>query len=66
MRKHALEALNFQITVVGTTVLLPLTFVGIVLVPFIWVAAVVLSVVGGISALTEGDFRYPLTLRLVK
>jgi uncharacterized Tic20 family protein len=66
MRRHALEALNFQITVVGATVLLPLTFVGIVLVPFIWVAAVVLSVVGGISALTEGDFRYPLTLRLVK
>ncbi|MFC5835607.1 DUF1707 and DUF4870 domain-containing protein [Nonomuraea insulae] len=66
MRRHALEALNFQITVVGASVLLPLTVVGVVLLPFIWVAAVVLSVVGGISALSEGNFRYPMTVRLVK
>ncbi|GAA4943262.1 putative Tic20 family protein [Nonomuraea thailandensis] len=66
IRKHALEALNFQITVVGASILLPLTFVGIVLVPFIWVAAVVLAVVGGVSALSEGNFRYPMTIRLVK
>ncbi|MFB4281407.1 MULTISPECIES: DUF1707 and DUF4870 domain-containing protein [unclassified Nonomuraea] len=66
IRKHALEALNFQITVVGASVLLPLTFIGIVLVPFIWVAAVILSIVGGVAALTEGNFRYPLTIRMVK
>jgi uncharacterized protein len=66
IRSHALEALNFQLTVVGASVLLTLTFVGIVLVPFIWVAAFVLAIVGGVSALTEGNFRYPMTLRLVK
>ncbi|WP_043630046.1 DUF1707 and DUF4870 domain-containing protein [Nonomuraea candida] len=66
IRSHALEALNFQITVVGASILLPLTFVGIVLVPFIWVAAIILAIVGGVSALSEGNFRYPMTLRLVK
>ncbi|MFC6899197.1 hypothetical protein ACFQGX_28265 [Nonomuraea dietziae] len=29
-------------------------------------AAFVLTIVGGVSALAENDFRYPLTLRLVK
>ncbi|GAB2927932.1 DUF1707 and DUF4870 domain-containing protein [Nonomuraea fastidiosa] len=66
MRKHALEALNFQITVVGATILLPFTVVGIVLLPFILVFGVVLSVVGGVKALQGDDFRYPMTLRLVK
>ncbi|MEV0994457.1 DUF1707 and DUF4870 domain-containing protein [Nonomuraea sp. NPDC050202] len=66
IRKHALEALNFQITVVGASVLLPLTVVGVVLVPFIWVAALILAIVGGVSALSEGNFRYPMTIRLVK
>ncbi|NRQ40796.1 DUF1707 and DUF4870 domain-containing protein [Nonomuraea sp. NN258] len=66
IRKHAMEALNFQLTAVGVTILLTLTFVGVVLLPVVWLGAAVLSVVGGISALTEGDFRYPLTVRLVK
>ncbi|MET7465542.1 DUF1707 and DUF4870 domain-containing protein [Nonomuraea sp. NPDC005501] len=66
IRRHAVEALNFQLTLVGATILLPLTFVGIVLVPVIWVVAFVLSIVGGISALSENAFRYPLTLRMVK
>lgn len=66
MRKHAIEALNFQLTVVGATLLLPFTFVGIVLIPVIWVAAVVLAIAGGISALSENPFRYPLTIRFLK
>ncbi|RVX43471.1 putative Tic20 family protein [Nonomuraea polychroma] len=66
IRRHALEALNFQITVTGATVLLPFTVIGIVLLPFIWVASVVLAIVGGVSALQEGNFRYPMTIRLVK
>ncbi|MGP3912235.1 DUF1707 and DUF4870 domain-containing protein [Nonomuraea sp. 10N515B] len=66
IRRHALEALNFQITVVGATFLLPFTVIGIVLVPVIWVASVVLAIVGGVSALSESNFRYPMTIRLVK
>ncbi|MEV6152373.1 DUF1707 and DUF4870 domain-containing protein [Nonomuraea sp. NPDC052129] len=66
IRRHALEALNFQLTVVGATFLLPFTIIGVVLLPVIWVAAVVLSIAGGISALSENPFRYPMTVRLVK
>lgn len=32
----------------------------------IWVGAFVLSIAGGISALSESPFRYPLTIRMVK
>ncbi|WP_228010525.1 DUF1707 and DUF4870 domain-containing protein [Nonomuraea phyllanthi] len=66
IRRQAVEALNFQITVVGASFILPFTVIGVVLVPIIWVAAVVLSIVAGVSALAESNFRYPLTVRLVK
>ncbi|MFF5208218.1 DUF1707 and DUF4870 domain-containing protein [Streptosporangium sp. NPDC000396] len=66
IRKHAVEALNFQLTLLGATVLLGITFVGAVLIPVLWVGGVVLSVVGGLAALGEGNFRYPFTLRPVK
>ncbi|MCK2217808.1 DUF1707 and DUF4870 domain-containing protein [Actinomadura sp. ATCC 31491] len=66
IRRHAVEALNFQMTVVGATILLPFTVIGVVLLPVIWVAAFVLTIVGGVNALTEGNYRYPLTVRLVK
>ncbi|MER7505308.1 DUF1707 and DUF4870 domain-containing protein [Nonomuraea pusilla] len=66
IRRHAVEALNFQLTLLGASFLLPFTVVGIVLLPVIWVAGIVLSIVGSVSALSEGAFRYPLTVRLVK
>ncbi len=66
IRRHAMEALNFHLTVTGATFLLPFTVIGIVLLPVIWVAALVLSIVGGVAALTESPFRYPLTVRLIK
>ncbi|WP_308169908.1 DUF1707 and DUF4870 domain-containing protein [Acrocarpospora catenulata] len=66
VRKHALEALNMHLTVLGATILLPITVIGIVLVPIAWVLGIVLSIIGGVSALADGDFRYPLTVRLIK
>ncbi len=66
IRRHAMEALNFHLTVTGATFLLPFTVIGIVLLPVIWVAAIVLSIVGGVAALSETAFRYPLTVRLIK
>jgi uncharacterized Tic20 family protein len=66
IRKHAVEALNFQLTMLGATILLTITLLGVVLMPVLWIGGLVLSVVGGMAALGEGDFRYPLTLRLVK
>ncbi|WP_245899640.1 DUF1707 and DUF4870 domain-containing protein [Nonomuraea indica] len=66
IRRHAVEALNFQLTMLAATILLPLTLIGVLLVPVIWVGAFVLSIAGGISALSESPFRYPLTFRMVK
>ncbi|WP_062349091.1 DUF1707 and DUF4870 domain-containing protein [Herbidospora yilanensis] len=66
VRRHAMEALNFHLTVFGATILLPFTIVGVVLVPIFWVLGLVLSIVGGVSALADGEFRYPLTVRLIK
>jgi len=66
IRRHAMEALNFHLTVTGATFLLPFTIIGVVLLPVIWVAAIVLSIVGGVAALSESSFRYPWTIRLVK
>lgn len=66
IRRHAVESLNFHLTVLGATILLPFTILGVVLIPFIWIAALVLGIVGAAAAVGEGQFRYPLTLRLIK
>lgn len=66
VRRHAIESLNFHLTVIGATILLPITIIGVVLVPIIWVVAMILAIVGGLAALGDGGFRYPLTLRLIK
>ncbi len=66
IRRHAVESLNFHLTVLGATILLPFTIIGIVLVPFIWIAAFVLGIVGAVAAVSESPFRYPLTVRVIK
>jgi uncharacterized protein len=66
IRTHAVEALNFHLTMLGGSLLLMFTVVGVILLPFLWVMGVVLSVIGGVSALAGVRYRYPLTVRLVK
>lgn len=66
IRAHSVEALNFQLTLLAATIVLAITLVGVVLTPPLWIAGVVLSVVGGVAALGDGDFRYPFTVRLVR
>ncbi|GII54785.1 hypothetical protein Pth03_31740 [Planotetraspora thailandica] len=66
IRKQAAEALNFHLTMLGGSLALMFTVVGVFLLPFLWIVGIVLSVVAGVSALAGGHFRYPLTVRLVK
>ncbi|MEU1883188.1 DUF1707 and DUF4870 domain-containing protein [Streptosporangium sp. NPDC020072] len=66
VRRHAVEALNFQLTLLGVTVLLAITVVGTVLLPVVWLGGMVLSVIGGMAALGEGGFHYPFTMRPVR
>ncbi len=62
------EALNFQITIIiAMAVSLALTFVliGFVLVPVVYLAAVILMIIATIKSNEGEHYRYPLTLRLV-
>ncbi|MFC4531962.1 DUF1707 and DUF4870 domain-containing protein [Sphaerisporangium dianthi] len=66
IRRHAVESLNFHLTMLGATIVLPFTVIGVVLIPVIWITAFVLGIVGAAAALNDNSFRYPLTLRLIK
>ena len=60
VRRHAVEALNFQITLLLVTLV---TFgLGSIVYSVSWIAAAIAAVVG----LTGEQFRYPLTWRPVK
>ncbi len=66
VKEHAMEALNFQITVSIATVVLAITIIGIVLIWVLWIVAVVFIIIATINASDNKIYRYPLTLRLVK
>ena len=69
VKKQSTEALNFQITlVIAMVISFILTFVviGAFLIPIVAIVGVVFMVIGGIKAYGGEDYRYPVTLRLVK
>lgn len=68
VRRQAAEALNFQLSALLWVILLGIVTAGfgLLLLPFIALAWVILVLVGGISSLAGSPFRYPLTLRLIK
>jgi uncharacterized Tic20 family protein len=68
VRSQALEALNFQITVLIALMVsgaLILILIGLFLLPIVAVAAVVLMILAAIAANRGEEYHYPLTLRLV-
>ena len=60
VRRHAAEALNFQLTVL-LVVALTAGVAG-----FLYLVTWIVCGIAAVSALTNGRFRYPLTLRLIK
>ena len=63
------ESVNFQITVTIAAVVAGLTIcigIGIVLLPLVGVAAVVMAIIAAIKANEGVRYRYPFTLRLIK
>lgn len=68
VRYHAVEALNFHITmwiaalVCGLAILL---VIGIVLLPLALLFGAIFSIIGGIQAYQGQYYRYPVTLRLI-
>jgi uncharacterized Tic20 family protein len=79
VRRHAVESLNFQLTVlialiagsVASVVLLIVTL-GLGLLIFIpvlaagFIAALIFTVIGGVKANNGEEYRYPINIRLVK
>jgi uncharacterized protein len=69
VREHALESLNFQISVtiyvIGSVILI-FAVIGIFLLIAIGLAAFVLVILATIKASEGKSFRYPLTLRLIQ
>ncbi len=68
VRHHAAEALNFQITVAFAmiaSVFLILVVVGILMLIFIPIGALVLEIVAAVRAYNGDWYRYPVNIRLV-
>jgi uncharacterized Tic20 family protein len=66
--EQAREALNFQITVlIGYVIAWALTFVlvGLLLLPVVWIANIVLSIIAAVKTSQGEEYRYPLALRLI-
>jgi uncharacterized Tic20 family protein len=68
-RHHAVEALNFQITIVIAYIvssILLAVFIGFVLLPLVWIYNLIFCILAGVAANRGDTYRYPATLRLVK
>ncbi len=71
IRKHAVEAVNFQISALAVFTLLGIVtgitdgFTGF-LFPIVGLVWFVLTGIGGLAAMLGSDFKYPFTLRLIK
>ncbi len=63
------EALNFQITIaiaVIVCIILSFVLIGLLLLPVVGIAALVLTIIAGVKANNGETYRYPMTLRLIK
>jgi len=59
------EALNFQLTVLLTAVLLAVTCIGLFLVPFVIIYDVVFALIAGLRTNEGKSYRYPLIIRFI-
>lgn len=69
VRRHAVESLNFQINAAVYTVvfaLLIFVVIGLILLPLYGLFYVIFVIRGSVVASRGEDFRYPLTVRLVR
>jgi uncharacterized Tic20 family protein len=69
MRRHAVEALNFNITVliwIAIGVLTIIIGIGILVLVVVGILYVVTVIIGAMRASSGEEYRYPLTIRFVK
>jgi uncharacterized Tic20 family protein len=69
VRRHAVEALNFNLTVLiaaMVSVVLMLVLIGFLMILVVGVGYVIATIAGAVAASQGRDFRYPLTIRFVR
>lgn len=69
VRRQAVEALNFQITTYIAAIvsaILIVVLIGLILLPIVGIAWLVLTIMAGLAANRGEDYRYPFNIRLVK
>jgi len=69
VEEQAKESLNFQILVAIAYVIGTVTSVigiGFIIIPVVWVAALVFEIIAGLAANKGEAYRYPLNWRLIK
>jgi uncharacterized Tic20 family protein len=65
---QAKEALNFQITLLiayVVCVVLSFVLIGMVLMPIIWIASIILMILAAVKSNNGESYRYPVALRLI-
>jgi uncharacterized protein len=69
VRRHAVEALNFNITVliwIAISVILIIVGIGIVMLVAVGILYVITVIIGAVRASSGEEYRYPLTIRFVR
>jgi uncharacterized Tic20 family protein len=69
LNEQAKEALNFQITMLiawFVAGILTMVLIGMLLVPIIFIANIILCIMAGMKANEGVAYRYPFALRLIK
>ena len=69
VREQAVEALNFNITVliaVLVSSLLIFLLIGLILLPIVLIAWLVFTIIGDVTANDGRPYRYPINIRMVK
>ncbi len=69
VKSQSTEALNFQITVaIGYVVgiVLSLVLIGVFVMLAVWILNIIFCIIAGLKNNSGEEYRYPLTLRLVK
>ncbi|HUP85506.1 MAG TPA: DUF4870 domain-containing protein [Acidimicrobiales bacterium] len=69
VKEESREALNFQITLAIAYVVasvLVVVLIGLLLLPIIWIASVIMMIMAAVAVNNGTTYRYPVNLRLLK
>ncbi|MEN8707449.1 MAG: DUF4870 domain-containing protein [Nocardioides marinisabuli] len=68
VRRQAVESLNFQLSMLiylAVSFVLAFVLIGFLLLPVVGVLWLVFTIIGSVKSAEGGEYRYPLTIRMV-